>query len=82
MELFEESDVLELLSEVISEGLLIVDEQHEIVASNVVANEMFGYSKNGLNGTSMELLIPKKNRSRHKALANQFFEEGYRSHIL
>lgn len=76
MELFEEKDVLELLSEVISEGLLIVDEHQDIVASNATANEMFGYPKNGLNGTSLNMLIPIENRNRHKDLANQFFEEG------
>ena len=38
MELFKEIDVLELLSEVISEGILVVDENHNIIASNARAN--------------------------------------------
>lgn len=76
MELFKEIDVLELLSEVISEGILIVDENHKIIASNARANGMFGYKSNALNGQPLEMLIPISTRDKHSSLATHFFAMG------
>ncbi|NNM17337.1 MAG: PAS domain-containing protein, partial [Croceitalea sp.] len=49
MNIFQDSDIFKVLSEGISEGILIVNEQQTIVASNDKANTMFGYPSEGLN---------------------------------
>ncbi|MBO0323700.1 PAS domain-containing sensor histidine kinase [Muricauda sp. CAU 1633] len=78
MKLFEKSDVFRILTEVISEGILIVDDQQHIVASNAVANRMFGYPEGELSGKPLEILIPKKIKSQHKGDADGFIQKGRR----
>ena len=48
-----------------SEGLIMVDEHGKIVISNPVAEQIFGYEKNGLNGLMMENLLPERYRGNH-----------------
>lgn len=81
MELFKESDVLELLSEVISEGVLIVDEDQIIAAGNTTANTMFGYPKNGLEGVPLEHLIPFQSKEKHRSLAAGYLKNGKARHM-
>ena len=78
MKLFEKNDVFKILTEVISEGILIVNDQQFIVASNTVANRMFGYPKGELSGQPLETLIPAQSRNRHKVDAAAFIEKGQR----
>ncbi|MBR9853311.1 MAG: PAS domain S-box protein [Algicola sp.] len=65
-----------MLSEIISEGILIVNEQHEITASNNAANEMFGYEEGELRGEQLEILIPKRIRNEHEEQASSFVSQG------
>ena len=58
-------EVFKVLSESISEGVIIVNGQQEVVASNVAANEMFGYSEQGLEGKKLLSLIPQKYHKSH-----------------
>lgn len=76
MKLFEENNIFKILSEAISEGILIVNDRQLIVASNAVANKMFGYAKEELNGKSLETLLPKKSRSCHEGHFGEFIKEG------
>nr|WP_313790325.1 PAS domain-containing sensor histidine kinase [Allomuricauda sp.] len=76
MEVFEKSNVLRMLSEVISEGILVVDEQQMITASNTTTDKMFGYPEGELVGKPMQLLLPDKVRNHHTGLANNFMSEG------
>ncbi|WP_181899538.1 sensor histidine kinase [Flagellimonas nanhaiensis] len=76
MKLFEKKDVFKILSEVVYEGILIVNDQQVIAASNTMANEMFGYPKDGLNGQELQVLIPKKARNQHKRDAGGFIKKG------
>ncbi|PIB32119.1 PAS domain-containing sensor histidine kinase [Gaetbulibacter sp. 5U11] len=62
-------DVFEILSEAISEGILIVDENQTIIAVNSSTEEMFGYDKDELNNKPLEILIPK---TYHKGHGHQF----------
>lgn len=76
MKRFEESNVLGILSDVISEGILIVDEDQHITASNCVVNEMFRYADGELNGKPLHLLLPHSARKVHGPLAKKFMGEG------
>ncbi len=67
MQVFQKnSNIFNLLSEGVSEGILVVNKHQVIVATNSSAEEMFGYSKDELLGQSLDLLIPSKYRLAHK----------------
>ncbi|WP_067032771.1 PAS domain-containing sensor histidine kinase [Allomuricauda sp. CP2A] len=78
MKLLEKNEVLKILTEVISEGILIVDDQQNIVASNAVADRMFGYLDGELGGKPLEILIPKNIRGQHRGDAGGFIQKGRR----
>ena len=51
MNVFEKnSDIFNLLSEGISEGIILVNIKQQIVSTNSSAEEMFGYDKDELIG--------------------------------
>ncbi len=76
MKLFEENDIFRIVSEAISEGILIVDRKQQIVASNAAANHMFGYSNQHLNGTSLNSLLPEIAHGIHDNHFTAFLEKG------
>lgn len=78
MKVFEEKkgNIFKLLSEAISEGIVIVNEKQEIVASNMAANDMFGYDKDELMGKHLNLLIPKDYHKSHKSHFTNFIENS------
>ncbi len=76
MKLFEENDIFKILSEAISEGILIVNDKQQIVASNSVANEMFGYSDEELNGQPLNILLPKNATVLHTDYFMGFMRKG------
>ncbi|RMA58703.1 sensor histidine kinase [Ulvibacter antarcticus] len=78
MKVFEEKkgNIFKLLSEAISEGIIIVNIKQEIVASNEAANEMFGYAEGELIGKPLELLIPKQYRKNHDGHFNGFLKKS------
>lgn len=76
MKLFEENNIFKILSEAVSEGILIVNDKQLIVASNTMANKMFGYANEELNGEPLDILLPKKSRSNHEGHFGKFAEKG------
>lgn len=48
-----------------SEGIIMVDESGTIAIANPVAEQLFGYEKDGLNGMIMENLLPERYRKGH-----------------
>jgi PAS domain S-box-containing protein len=48
-----------------SEGIIMVDESGKIAIANPVAEQLFGYEKDGLNGMIMENLLPERYRKGH-----------------
>jgi PAS domain S-box-containing protein len=48
-----------------SEGIIMVDESGRIAIANPVAEQLFGYGKDGLNGMTMENLLPERYRKGH-----------------
>ncbi|PVW15879.1 PAS domain-containing sensor histidine kinase [Marixanthomonas spongiae] len=78
MKVFEEKkgNIFKLLSEAISEGIVIVNEKQEIVASNMAANIMFGYEKDELLGQHLNVLIPTNYHHSHKMHFNEFLSNS------
>jgi PAS domain S-box-containing protein len=48
-----------------SEGIVMVDETGKIAIANPVAEDLFGYEKDGMNGMLMENLLPERYRRGH-----------------
>jgi PAS domain S-box-containing protein len=48
-----------------SEGIVMVDSTGRIAIANPVAEQLFGYKKDGLNGMVMENLLPERYRKGH-----------------
>ncbi|MDX1462278.1 MAG: PAS domain-containing sensor histidine kinase [Marinirhabdus sp.] len=66
MEVFEKGSVVfKMLSEAISDGIVIVDKEQSIVATNRAANQLFGYQEDELTGQHLDILIPKKYQADH-----------------
>ncbi|MCW9036687.1 MULTISPECIES: PAS domain-containing sensor histidine kinase [Altibacter] len=78
MKVFEEKKdtIFKLLSEAISEGIIIVNARQEVVASNGAANAMFGYEGDELIGQSLNLLIPKEYHKKHEGHFEAFVENS------
>tara|TARA_R110002020_G_scaffold137434_2_gene306651 strand:+ start:182972 stop:184228 length:1257 start_codon:yes stop_codon:yes gene_type:complete len=59
------SNIFSLLSSAISEGIIVVNSDQVIVATNASANEMFGYEMEELIGSPLNILIPQKYHHDH-----------------
>ncbi|MBM1106575.1 PAS domain S-box protein [Aurantibacter crassamenti] len=66
------SDIFRLLSESVSEGMLVVNDKQIIAAANGSAHAMFGYAKNELVGKPLDILIPWNYRKAHSGHFNGF----------
>lgn len=66
MKVFEKnSNIFKLLSESVSEGILVVNKKQVIVAANGSAHDMFDYVDEELIGKSLDILIPSNHRKAH-----------------
>ncbi len=69
-------DVFQILSEAISEGIVVVDESQKIIAINSSTEELFGYKKDELIGMPLKTLIPTNFRPNHKKHFESFYENS------
>ncbi|NND63694.1 MAG: PAS domain-containing sensor histidine kinase [Flavobacteriaceae bacterium] len=72
----ESATIFNLIFEAVSEGIIVVNKEQIIVATNSSANEMFGYSGDGLLGSSLNVLIPTKYHAQHHGHFKGFMKEG------
>lgn len=70
------SDIFRILSQAISEGIVIVNQKQEIVASNDAADRMFGYESDELVGQNLNILIPQTYHKNHVAQVDSFMERN------
>lgn len=71
-----DSIIFRILSEAISEGIIVVNKSQEIVATNNAANTLFGYEKGELIGRSLDTLIPVKYHHVHTHHVEAFLENS------
>ena len=69
---FISNDAFREIFQSMSEGIVMVNEKGLILSSNPVAEEMFGYATNKLNGLLLETLLPERYRGRHENLRHGF----------
>ncbi|MFH6769130.1 PAS domain-containing sensor histidine kinase [Gaetbulibacter aquiaggeris] len=68
--------VFNLLFEAVSEGVVVVDEAQNIVATNVSAEQMFGYESKELLGKELNVLIPKNYHAGHGQHVEGFIHQN------
>ena len=71
-------DAFQTLSEGISEGIVIVDKQQNIVATNSSADALFGYKKGALIGSHLNTLIPKNYHGEHDTYVKHYYKASKR----
>ncbi len=71
-----EKDIFNLLTEAISEGIVIVNPLQQIIALNDTLAELFGYQKEELIEQPLDTLIPKKHHSVHKGYVQNFMKQS------
>lgn len=69
-------DILQILSDAVSEGIIVVDENQYIVSSNSSADTMFGYEAKELNGKFLSILIHDNYHAKHSTFFQSFFSNG------
>lgn len=76
MEVFQKNEnIFKLLSEAVSEGIVVANKDQKIVAINGSANEIFGYKDKELIGKSLDILIPHQFRGNHSHHVEKFVEK-------
>ena len=70
------SNIFKILSEAVSEGIVIVNKDQLIVAVNKAANQLFGYESDELVGKPLETLIPRKYHHSHSSHVETFLEHS------
>jgi len=77
MQVFEKnSNIFMLLSEAISEGIVVVNQEQVIVATNQRAENLFGYEREELKGEPLSILIPDSFRKAHHRHVTDFHKDG------
>lgn len=77
MEIFEKTNkVLKLLSNAVSEGIVVVNTKQIIVATNQASNVLFGYNEDELIGKPLETLIPQKYHHNHSSHVDSFLKHS------
>ncbi|MBT8311519.1 MAG: PAS domain S-box protein [Flavobacteriaceae bacterium] len=71
-----DSSVFRLLSDAISEGIIVVNREHEIVSINGRALKFFGYTREDLIGQSLNILIPDRFKKVHKEHTAKYFKSS------
>ncbi|MGS2765253.1 PAS domain-containing sensor histidine kinase [Sinomicrobium sp. M5D2P9] len=72
----QEEDVFGILLETISEGILVVDGEKNIVAVNSTLENMFGYVKDELVGKKLDILIPSNYHHNHDTHFSNYYEKS------
>lgn len=68
--------IFRILSEAISEGIVIVNQAQEIVTSNEAADKMFGYNLGELLGKKLNILIPRDYHENHSELVGDYMTKN------
>ncbi len=67
---------LQLLTEAVSEAMLVVSKDQLIVSVNTPLLELFDYSQGELIGTSLHVLLPKSYREGHQKQVSGFLKQS------
>ena len=59
------NDAFREIFQSMTEGIVVINQEGNILVVNKVVEEMFGYDKDELNGKNLEILLPERYRSGH-----------------
>ena len=68
------SNIFSLLSQAVSEGVVVINQKHHIIATNEAANEMFGFAESELVGQHLDILVPQKYLHMHDKHVDAFMQ--------
>jgi len=57
--------------DVVPEAILVINSQGEIIRSNVLTEQVFGYNQDEMSGQPIEMLIPKRFHDNHQVFRQQ-----------
>jgi PAS domain S-box-containing protein len=66
----------------ISDALVAIDEQSLVVFFNPAAERLFGYSREQMLGQTLDCLLPKRYRDRHRQALTDYFSGGAGSRVF
>lgn len=69
-------NLLNVIFEAASEGIIVVDESQTIVITNSAAERMFGYEKGELRGEHLNVLIPREYKKSHPSQVSEFLDNS------
>lgn len=72
----EKENLFNVLFDAASEGIIVVDETHTMVATNNAIANMFGYEQGELQGKPLDLLIPVRHKSAHTHHVKEFLKKS------
>lgn len=73
---FDNKNILNLLFQAASEGIIVVDSRQIVVAANLAAEEMFGYEQGELLSQHLDRLVPKDYHHVHHKHVDQFIDNS------
>lgn len=71
----DEKNTFKVLFEAVSEGVIVVNNQQKIVATNTSVEKMFCYTKEELYNQPLEILIPREHHATHSAHVDGFMQQ-------
>ncbi|WP_242158921.1 PAS domain-containing sensor histidine kinase [Aestuariivivens sediminis] len=74
----QDQEIFNILLEIISEGVIIVDSHQKIMEVNKASEIIFGYTKMELTGKDLNLLIPSNYHKSHSLYFKKFIKRGKR----
>jgi len=76
-----DQDIFNILLDSVSEGVIVVDEQQNIVEVNKAGEAMFGYKDGELSNKHLNILIPKNYHAKHDTHFKGFVNEHEQRHM-
>lgn len=69
-------NLLNVIFEAASEGIIVVDESQIILITNIAAERMFGYERGELRGEHLNVLIPREYKKSHVSQVSKFLDHS------
>lgn len=73
-DIFQNRISVQSLIESISEGVIFIDKEGQIILANTKTQKLFGYKEEELIGQPIEILIPNRFKNKHKSHLNHYFK--------
>ncbi len=79
--LFQEDITVKSLLEVLTEGIIVIDETGVVILINQRIEDLFGYREEEVVGRSLNILLPERFANSHTAHLDVYFQQPWRRHM-